>query len=51
MERNYWQEYLENYYKFVAPELGELQNTYPNEYYFNKDDYCKNRNEKRIETF
>ena len=30
MERNYWQEYWENYYKFMAVYLSELQNAYPN---------------------
>ena len=30
MERNYWQEYWENYYKFMAVYLNELQNSYPN---------------------
>ena len=30
MERNYWQEYWENYYKFMAVYLSELQNSYPN---------------------
>ena len=31
MERDYWQEYWENYYKFMAVYLRELQNAYPNE--------------------
>lgn len=30
MERNYWQEYWENYYKFMAVYLRELQSAYPN---------------------
>ena len=30
MERNYWQEYWDNYYKFMAVYLRELQNAYPN---------------------
>lgn len=30
MERNYWQEYWDNYYKFMAVYLRELQNVYPN---------------------
>ena len=30
MERNYWQEYWDNYYKFIAVYLRELQNAYPN---------------------
>ena len=29
MERNYWQDYWDNYYKFVALYLRELQNAYP----------------------
>lgn len=29
MERNYWQEYWDNYYKFMVVYLGELQNVYP----------------------
>lgn len=29
MDRNYWQEYWENYYKFMAVYLRELQNVYP----------------------
>ncbi len=31
MERNYWQEYWDNYYKFMAVYLSELQNAYPDE--------------------
>ncbi len=31
MERDYWQEYWDNYYKFMAVYLRELQNAYPNE--------------------
>ena len=30
MNRNYWEEYWENYYKFMALYLRELQNVYPN---------------------
>ena len=30
MDRNYWQEYWDNYYKFMAVYLRELQNAYPN---------------------
>ena len=30
MERNYWQEYWDNYCKFMAVYLRELQNAYPN---------------------
>ncbi|MBO3444938.1 hypothetical protein [Clostridium sp. CCUG 7971] len=30
MERNYWQEYWDNYYKFMAVYIRELQNAYPN---------------------
>ncbi|WP_195940130.1 hypothetical protein [Romboutsia sp. 1001713B170131_170501_G6] len=29
MDRNYWQDYWENYYKFMAVYLRELQNAYP----------------------
>ncbi len=29
MDRNYWQEYWDNYYKFMAVYLGEVQNAYP----------------------
>ncbi len=29
MERNYWQEYWDNYYKFMAMYLGEVQDAYP----------------------
>lgn len=29
MERNYWKDYWDNYYKFVALYLRELQNAYP----------------------
>lgn len=29
MDRNYWHEYWENYYKFMAVYLRELQNVYP----------------------
>ncbi|WP_052356750.1 hypothetical protein [Faecalimicrobium dakarense] len=29
MERNYWQEYWDNYYKFMAVYIRELQNAYP----------------------
>ena len=29
MERNYWKEYWDNYYKFMAVYLRELQNAYP----------------------
>ncbi len=36
MERNYWQEYWNNYYKFMAVYLSELQNAYPNEDITNK---------------
>lgn len=30
MDRNYWQEYWDNYYKFMAVYLREVQNAYPN---------------------
>ncbi len=30
MDSNYWQEYWDNYYKFMAVYLSELQNAYPN---------------------
>ena len=30
MERNYWQEYWDNYYKFMAVYLREVQDAYPN---------------------
>lgn len=29
MDRNYWQEYWDNYYKFMAVYLSDLQNAYP----------------------
>ena len=29
MDRNYWQEYWDNYYKFMAVYLREVQNAYP----------------------
>lgn len=31
MDRNYWQEYWDNYYKFMAMYVRELQNAYPGE--------------------
>ena len=31
MDRNYWQEYWENYYKFMAVYLRELQAAYPHD--------------------
>lgn len=36
MEKNYWQEYWDNYYKFMAVYLSDLQNAYPNEDITNK---------------
>lgn len=30
MERNYWEQYWDNYYKFMAVYLRELQDLYPN---------------------
>ena len=30
MDSNYWKEYWDNYYKFMAVYLSELQNAYPN---------------------
>ncbi len=29
MDRNYWQEYWDNYYKFMAVYLREVQEAYP----------------------
>lgn len=29
MDRNYWQDYWDNYYKFMAVYLREFQNAYP----------------------